>query len=358
MLFRSMINSYGEYFDDLSDSNFLNQQVFSDPLLDNSVVVLSFYKDDESAPTIDGIYGVELHYEGSLISDIFFKGKRVLSDGSVSFEEPIYIIGGYCGIHIDYDEHMREIRRTYLDDSGKPVVTLDGYSVVQTKFDENGNPIKVRYYIYGNQKLSAARHLHGNHGYDSIFDKNGNEIERYFVDENEQPTMIISGVYGKRMTYDTESFRLLTISNIGSKGNLMADKDGYVTDLRVYDEKGLPTLDYYLDENGNPWKNPAGIYGTLDKIDFVNKTIEAYNVNEQGSFVEDKDGVQSTVIKINEKRQISELYSKDKNGNIIVSEDDDAIQLWEFDDQNRLQTYKSINKDRSEEHTSELQSRI
>ena len=337
---------YGEYFDDSSDSEFLNQQVFSDPLLDNSVVVLSFFKDDESAPTIDGIYGVELHYEGSLISDIFFKGKRVLSDGSVSFEEPIYILGGYCGIHIDYDEHMREIQRTYLDDSGKPVVTFDGYSVVQTKFDENGNPIKVRYYIYGNQKLSAARHLHGNHGYDSIFDKNGNEIERYFVDENEQPIMIISGVYGKRMTYDAESFRLLTISNIDANGNLMADKDGYVTDQKVYDEKGLPTLDYYLDENGNPWRNLAGIYGTLDKIDFANKIIEAYNVNEHGSFVEDKDGVQSIVIKINEKRQISELYSKDKKGNIIVSEDDGAIQLWEFDDQNRLQTYKSINKDR------------
>ena len=345
-LARMMTSSYGVYFDDLADSGFLNQQVFSDPLLDNSVVVLSFYKDDESAPTIDGIYGVELHYEGSLISDLFFKGKRVLSDGSVSFEEPIYIIGGYCGIHIDYDEHLREIQRTYLDDSGKPVVTFDGYSVVQTKFDENGNPIKVRYYIYDNQKLSAARHLHGNHGYDSIFDKNGNEIERYFVDENEQPIMIISGVYGKRMTYDEESFRLLTISNIDANGNLMADKDGYVTDQKVYDEKGLPTLDYYLDEKGNPWRNLAGIYGTLDKIDFANKIIEAYNVNEHGSFVEDKEGVQSTVIKINEKRQISELYSKDKNGNIIVSEDNGAIQVWEFDDQNRLQCFKSLNKDR------------
>lgn len=345
-LARMVTSSYGVYFDDLADSGFLNQQVFSDPLLDNSVVVLSFYKDDESAPTIDGIYGVELHYEGSLISDIFFKGKRVLSDGSVSFEEPIYIIGGYCGIHIDYDEHLREIQRTYLDDSGKPVVTFDGYSVVQTKFDENGNPIKVRYYIYDNQKLSAARHLHGNHGYDSIFDKNGNEIERYFVDENEQPIMIISGVYGKRMTYDAESFRMLTISNIDANGNLMADKDGYVTDQKVYDEKGLPTLDYYLDEKGNPWRNLAGIYGTLDKIDFANKIIEAYNVNEHGSFVEDKEGVQSTVIKINEKRQISELYSKDKNGNIIVSEDNGAIQVWEFDDQNRLQCFKSLNKDR------------
>lgn len=335
---------YGEYFDDSSDSEFLSQQVFSDPLLDNSVVVLSFFKDDESAPTIDGIYGVELHYEGSLISDIFFKGKKVLSDGSVSFDEPIYILGGYCGIHIDYDERMRETQRTYLDESRNPVITLDGYSIVQTKFDENDNPVKVRYYI-DNQTLSAARHLHGNHGYDSVFDKNGNEIERHFVDENEQPIMIISGVYGKRMTYDTDSFQLLTISNIDSKGNLMADKDGYVTDRKVYDEKGLPTLDYYLDEKGNPWRNPAGIYGNLDKIDFVNKTIETYNVNEHGLFVEDKDGVQSIVIRINEKRQITEMYSKDKNGN-IVSENNGAIQLWEFDDQNRLQSYKSLSKDR------------
>lgn len=343
---RLMTGSYEEYFDNLSDSDFANQQVFSDPLLDNSVVVLSFYKDDESAPTIDGIYGVELQYEGSLISDIYFKGKRVLSDGSVSFDEPIYILGGYCGIHIDYDEYMRETQRTYLNDSGNPVITLDGYSVVQTKFDENDNPIKVRYYIFDNQKLSAARHLHGNHGYDSVFDKNGNEIERHFVDENEQPTMIISGVYGKRMTYDTDSFRLMTISNIDSKGDLMADKDGYVTDRKVYDEKGLPTLDYYLDEKGNPWRNPADIYGTLNKIDFVNKIIEAYNVNEHGLFVDDKDGVQSTIIKINEKRQISESYSKDKNGNIIVPENNGAIRLWEFDEQNRLQSCKLLNKDR------------
>lgn len=341
---RFMTGMSEEYFSSLSDSEFLSQQVFSDPLLDNSVVVLSFFKDGERTPTIDGIYSVELHYEGTLISDIFFRGKRVLSDGSVSVNEPIYVLGGYCGIHIDYDEHLREARRTYLDDSRNPVITFDGYSVVQTQFDENDNPVKVRYYIDDQKKLTAARHLHGNYGYDSVFDKNGNEIERYFVDENEQPTMIISGVYGKRMTYDTESFRLLTLSNIDANGNLMADKDGYVTDLRVYDEKGLPTLDCYLDENGNPWKNPAGIYGTLDKIDFVNKTIEAYNVNEHGSFVEDKDGVQSTVIKINEKRQISELYSKDKNGSIIVSEDNGAIQLWEFDDLNRLQSHKLLNK--------------
>lgn len=339
---RLMTREYEKYFEDLSDSGFVNQQVFSDPLLNNSDIFLSFYKDDESASTIDGIYRVGLKYEGSLVSDIFFKGKRVLSDGSLSFDEPIYILGGYCGIHIDYDENKREIQRTFLDDSNNPIITLDGYSVIQTGYDEKNNPIKVRYFIYNNGKLSVAKHLHGNHGYDSVFDKNGNEIERYFVDENEQPTTIVSGVYGKRMTYETDSFRLLTISNIDSKGDLMADIDGYVTDSKVYDGNGLPTLDCYLDKNGMPWKNPNGIYGNINKIDFDNNIIEVYNVDEHGSYVEDKDGVQKIITKINEKRQPTELFSVDKNDNIIES----SIQLWSFDEQNRLQSFKILNKDR------------
>lgn len=343
---RLMTRAYEDYYENLSESDFVNQQVFCDPLLDNAGIVLSFYKDDESVPTIDGVYGIELKYEGALISDILFKGKRVLSDGSTSFDEPIYILGGYCGIHIDYDDKQREIQRTYLDDAYKPIITMDGYSVIQTEYDEKDNPIKVRYYSLENGKLSPVRHLHGNHGYNSVFDKTGNEIERFFVDENEQPTKITSGVYGKRMTYETDSFRLLTISNIDYKGDLMADTDGYVTDCMGYDDQGFPTLDYYLDENGQPWKTPSGIYGSLDKIDFVNNIITMCNIDEHGSLTEDSDGVQKIVVKINEKRQISELISLDKNDNIIESEDKTAIQQWSFDGQNRLRSFKFLNKDR------------
>lgn len=343
---RLMTRTYVDYFEDLSDSEFVNQRVFSDPLLNNSDIVLSFYKNNENAPTIDGIYRVELRYEGSLISNIFFKGKRVISDGSLSIDEPIYILGGYCGIHIEYDDRQREIKRIYLDDSDNPIITSDGYSVIQTEYDEKDNPIKVRYYIYNGGKLSAARHLHGNHGYDSVFDKNGNEIERYFVDENENPTTIVSGVYGKRMTYETDSFRLLTISNIDSKGDLMADKDGYVTVRKVYDDKGLPTLDYYLDKNGKPWKTPSGTYGSIDKIDFLNNIITMCNIDEDGSYIEDKDGVQKIVVKINDKRQITELFSVDKDDNIIESADNQAIQLWSYDEQNRLKSLRFLNKDR------------
>lgn len=343
---RFMKRVFEPYFDEeVSDSDFVNQQVFSDPLLKDSTCVLSFYKADENASTIDGICGVELRYDGTLISDIFFRGKKVLSDGSVLFDEPIYILGGYCGIHIDYDDNEREIQRTYLDDSNQPVITLDGYSVVQTCYDEKDNPIRVRYYNYQNGDLVPIRHLHGNHGYDSVYDKNGNEVERHFVDESGQPTMIISGVYGKRMSFDTENFRLISISNIDSNGALMADIDGYVTNTIVYDKDGMPTLNFYMDENGKPWKTPNGIYGVIDKIDFKNNVIESYNIDERGTYIEDKDGVLKIVVSINEKRQITRLVSKAKNDEMIVSEDNTAIQLWDYDEQNRLQSVKFLSKD-------------
>ena len=341
---RFMKHGYEDYLEDFSDSKFVNQQVFSDPLLKNSEIVLSFYKEDKNASTIDGIYRVDLKYDGALISDIFFKGKRVLSDGSLSFDEPIYILGGYCGIHINYDEKQREVLRIYLDDLNNPIITFDGYSVIQTDYDDKDNPIKIRYYNIKDGKLSVARHIHGNHGYDSVFDKNGNEIERYFIDEDGQPTTIVSGVYGKRMTYDTDWFRLLTISNIDANGGLMADNDGYVTVLKEYDEKGLPTSDFYLDQDGKPWKDPSGIYGIVDKIDFLNNIITVCNLDEHGSCIEDKDGIKQTVLKINEKKQITEFFFLDKNDDIFENENNNSIQLWSYDEQNRLQTVKYYNK--------------
>lgn len=343
---RQMSRAFEDYFEGAADSEFVNQQVFSDPMLNNSICAMTFYKEDESAPTIDGIYGVELKYNGTLISDIFFKGKKVLPDGSISYDEPIYILGGYCGIHIDYDDKKREIQRTYLDEFGNPVITLDGYSVIQTKYDEIDNPVQIRYYIIKNGSLLPINHQHGNHGYDSVFDKNGNEVERYFVNEFEEPVMIRSGVYGKRIGYDSEKFCILTITNVDANGELMADKDGYVTENLIYDSNGLPTTSISLDKNGKPWRRPDGTFGSIDKIDFSKNVIETYFLNEEGDNIENNDGVYKSVLKINAKRQITEYYSIDKNDNIVESENSPGIQLWNFDELNRLQSVTLLNKDR------------
>ena len=336
-----------EYLEEEKDSDFANQQVFSDPLLKDSICVLTFYRDDESTPTIDGLYGVELKYNNTLISDIFFKGKKVLSDGSTSFEEPIFILGGYCGIHIDYDDNHREIQRIYLDDLGNPITTQEGYSIVQTQYDEFDNPVKIRYSIFKNGKIIPAKHNHGNYGYDSVYDKNGNEIERFFVDEFEQRTIILSGVYGKRMTYDKTTFHLSSISNIDSNGELMPDKDGYVTRKILYDEKGMPTIDLFFDENDKPWRSQDGTYGSIDIIDFSNRIISAKFLDENGLHIAKNDGVYKTILKYNDKRQITEIFEVDVNGYLIEEEDKDAIKLFDYDNQNRVQTFKILDKERN-----------
>lgn len=334
------------YFEEESDSNFTNQQVFSDPLLNNSICALNFYKEDNHAPTIDGIYSVVLKYDNTLITDIFFRGKKVLSDGTISFNEPLFILGGYCGIHIDYDNNGREIQRTYLDDLGDPVITIDGYSYIETLYDINDNPIKVRYYIIKNGEKLPVCHQNGNHGYDSIFDKNGNEIERHFVDTSNNPTKIVSGVYGKRITYDPNTFKLLTISNIDFNGELMEDIDGYVTVSNRYDNNGLPTFSMYLDKNGNPWKSPDGTYGSYDIVDFSQNLIESYNLDQHELYIEDINGVFKNVVKFNDKRQVTEFIKKDKNDVIIETGDNFAIQLWSYDEQNRLKCIKGFNRNR------------
>lgn len=335
-----------EYLVNTEDSEFTNQQVFSDPLLKDSLCVLSFYRDYESAPTIDGIYGVELKYNGILISDIFFKGKKVLNDGSLSFDEPIYILGGYSGIHIDYDDNNREIQRTYLDEDGDPITTQEGYSVVKTQYDEFGNPVRIRYYNKIARNIIPARHINGNYGYNSIFDKNGNEIERYFTNYSGQKTTIISGVYGKRMLYDKELFHLTSISNLDENGNLMADLDGYVTVNKFYDENGFPTIEMYVDENGKPMKTPDGTFGNVVHIDFIKQTFISYYINASRAFITNDEGVSSVVVQYNKKRQITELYNLDTDNNVKMNDDGVAFLLFGYDEQGKLLTFKSLSKER------------
>lgn len=338
---------FGDYLDDENDSDFVNQQVFSDPLLSDSSCVLIFKKGDKRISTIDGLFGVEIVYDGVLISDIFFKAKKVLSDGSTSFEEPGYILGGYSGIHIDYDEKYREIQRKYLDESRNPIKTQDGYSIVKFQYDEYDNPIHIRYYNIHNGELIPAKHNNGNYGFDSVYDKNGNEVERFFVDEVGHHTKIVTGVYGKRMVYDPYNFRLLSISNIDFNGDVMADIDGYITDKKVYNENGVPTLDLYFDDNDQPWQAPDGTYGSVDIIDYSNKIITSLNVDKHGSYIAKNDGVFKTISKFNNRKQIIEIYTEDVNGKIIEADDKDAIKLFEYDEQGRLLTFKVFDRERN-----------
>ena len=332
------------YLEDEKDSDFITQKVFSDPLLRNSSCVLSFYHDSKKTSTIDGIFEVRLKYYGSLITDIYFYGKKVQKDGSTSYGSPLYVLGGYCGIHTDFDDNQRVIQRTYIDDDGRPIITQDGYSIVRFVYDEKGNPIKTRFYHQNNAEIKPARHINGNYGFNSTFDDCGNEIKRIFVDDQEQPTTIVSGVYGKRMIYDKNTFLLTSISNLDANGNLMADIDGYVTIKTLYDNDGKPTVNYYLDENGESWKAPDGTYGSKDVIDQQNMLVTSYFVDNVGNLISQNGGTYKVIMKYNASGQLEEVYSLDNADNYIEDNDHQVFQIYEYDEQSRLSVFKTYNK--------------
>ena len=343
--FRLLWYTLCDILDNENDADFVNQQVFSDPLLNDSSCVLNFYAGNELKATLDGLYGIELNYDETLISDIVFKGKKKLQNGSISYTEPIYILGGYCGIHIDYENGV-EIQRTYINENRCPIITQDGYSIVRTKYNEYGYPISIRYYNLDEGVLCPARHVHGNYGFDSVFDKNGNEIERYFVDELGNPIAIASGVYGKRLSYDSETFQLNSISNIDCNGNLMEDKDGYVTQKTLHNKMESQTQNIYLDKCGNPWQASDGTCGTIETINHIKKTITWQYIDADGTYIANNMGVYSAICKYNEKRQITEYYENDASNHIIVQEDSTAFKMFEYDELNRLKAIRCLSKNK------------
>lgn len=316
-----------------------SQEIFRDPLLTDATYRMSFLKQDQRACTTDGVYAVSLKYNDNIISDINFYG-RDIKNGNINYETPIYIYGGFCGIHIDYDEQNREIRRTYLGDNGNPTINIDGYSIVETEYDYHDNPVRIKFFKKDNGIQIPCPHLHGNYGFDSKFDIGGNEIERTFIDYDGKPIKIITGVCKKRLRYDEDSFQLTELNNLDGEGNLAPDFDGYVTIRMEYDDKGRQYKETYYDVNGTPWKSPNNVYGTVSVYDNNNLTAQNYYLGQNNEYINDKDGVFSITIIFNENHQVIGLKNIDKDGVFVQSTDNIAEQRWNHDSLSRLNQIK------------------
>lgn len=314
------------------------QEIFRDPLLENATYRISFLKNGSRRATTDGVYGVSLKYKHNCISEIMFYGKNI-KDGNVDYDTPVFIYGGYCGIRIDYDRQNREIGRTYLGIDGLPTKCMDGYTTIEYTLNDDGLPIETRFFDIKNEKVPCIN-VFGNHGYKSKFDKNWNEVERMFIDIEGNPIKIVSGVYGKKLKYDSETFLLQELSNIDCNGDFMQDCDGYVTVKYCYDEENRKNRELYYDANDNVWKNPDGIYGLSSHYNISNWEIIDYNLDSSGNVTEDINGKCCTVVTFNAMHQLTNLKTYNSENTLQEDEDGWAEQRYSYDALNRLNQIK------------------
>ena len=318
--FRPVYEKLSELFLEEDGIDIKSQIIFKDPFLDNCTARLSFKKYGEKVSTADGIYSLDITYSGGKIVEILFYGKSIIN-GSINYDTPIYIAGGFAGIRIDYDDEGREVQRTYIDEYKNPIPCRDGYSTVKRQYDEFGNQVKVRYYNYDTNSLIPCLHFDGNHGFNSFFDECGNETNRYFIDIENKPTRIISGVFGKRKTYDSQTFVELSVSNIDYDGKLMEDYDGYVSEYYEYkDTANWPCKTTYFDKNDNPWVSPDGNNGFLTELWKECNKARITNISIDDKVVETKDKVAFTDLFFNSAHQLIKIANLSLDGSFSDAE--------------------------------------
>lgn len=176
---------------------------------------------------------------GNETSKILFgpDGKIVSSDPS---NNVAYVVS-------EFNEDDKKIRATYYGVDGKKACHRDGHCGVRMKYnergwetartfvDENDRPIVIRSGVAGYVTEHSegglkettwwiglygkkTRHADGNFGLIDKFNKEGKLIERVFVDEFERPVALTNGVAKEVYAYDAAGNRIQTIRYDASGG--------------------------------------------------------------------------------------------------------------------------------------------
>lgn len=195
---------------------------------------------------------------------------------------------GYSSVKISYDSCGREIGRDWLDAEGKPVACFRkdadavGFAASRFGYDERGNRTTVRYY---DEHGALRRAANGCSGWNSTYDRRGNEIRRVFVGPDGSETVMRPiGVSALEKEYDSYGHCIvdrmlgedgkpvvnpeLGCSEIrysfGNRGQLLTTayfdaagrpvrgkKEGYAKEVREYDAYGRVVRNSYWDETGH-----------------------------------------------------------------------------------------------------------
>lgn len=169
-----------------------------------------------------------------------FKETYMTSKGEFFIPRESY---DYASIQYEYDDIGRQIRKSYFDESNKPVrnkpIELLKYNkkglVSQISFvDNQGGPVVT------------------SNGYAKVlfeYDENDNLLKEQFLDEKDNLSEKNRGYAQTRTEYDSQN-RVVKKSYFNASGNLTKNSEGYASYVNEYDMIGNLTKVNYLNEKG------------------------------------------------------------------------------------------------------------
>ena len=251
------------------------------------------------------------------------------------------IIGksGFAAVNIEYDKQNRAVKYVYYDENNKPFGGTNDIICIKYDYSPQGNITRYAYYDASETKLAHSNEMIA--GCNSVFDDNGNEIERSFFDDQNRPT---TGTirYAKWTAKYDEQGNQTEIRYYGLDGKLTMTSEGYAGIRYRYDKRGNITdkMEFGTDERLAPSKLHATYkydehdnqiewaFFNIDNKPALNsagchKGTQIYNNRNQ--VIETRYfGTDGKPINLKEEKYAVEMHDYDKQGNNIMTQYKDA----------------------------------
>lgn len=179
----------------------------------------------------------------------------------------------------------------YLDQSGRPVLSKDGYHLIRMTYDENGNEISKRYFGIDGKPVRCklekyhelrTRYAHGEPVETSYFDVDGSPVndallqvhamtmsydrnlmvEARSFDIHGKPASSRGGQQGARLGYDKNG-NLASLAYIKADGSPAYDLIGVHRRTWQYNESGKPVRELTFDTQDRPARGKGSTFGNL-----------------------------------------------------------------------------------------------
>ena len=208
--------------------------------------------------------------------------------------EPISRFFQYYAVIREFDERGNNIRNTYLDQDGNPCMIRDDYATEAIEYNENNLVSKILFYDTERHPVCTSSYGHGlineyddsgNNIRTSYFDLSGKpmmtklgyaaitrvfysgngpdkgRVEReFYYDDQGEPVALSLGQYGIYKEYN-ELGQGIVIVYLDADGEPIITNKGYTKVVRTFAADNNVATEQYYDMDGNPISLSEGQYG-------------------------------------------------------------------------------------------------
>lgn len=302
----------------------------------------------------DGMAGYKTKYDsvGNVIEQVSYG-----IDGN-----PCLQADGTVGYRVEYDDRNLLTKITYLSVDLTPSAGYDHIGIAKLEYDKRGNLIKHSFYDATDNHLVLSDENIA--GWISVYDDNGNEIERMFFDDKNQPCVCSNGYAKYTYAYDKMG-NLIAYRYYNMNGSLVL-VDGVAGCNYKYDERGnilegMPIgLDEklangkqivrykydkfgnqietaFFDSNNNPKTNYANYHKETYKYNNRNQCVETRYYGTDGKPTDPNVMVPESFIKYDKWGNMAYVAAGDGNGNLIYNPQSGCcITRYEYDSRGNI----------------------